>query len=395
GPGGVLRVCPLQAEIRSGDRVELLLAPAGARQVRLDLRGHGGNGQRPIAGRHGTRKVLRAAGMVAGQRRPGAEIDARRVRPLVPGGDARASLRTDRGARLRPEPLQGVAVGGSELVDRRDHDVAMLRVDPGSRGRRQGRASGRADQDLTGRLHASTCWRDLPSATHRADIGRWAKGPSRPFAPCSKSSHSEGETMITRLKFGVLLAAFAARPALAQQAEPAHPWSYEGAKGPAHWGDLKSEYAACKTGKHQSPIDIRNEKPADLPAIEFSYAPAPFRIVDNGHSVQITVDPGSSISAGGKRYDLVQFHFHHPSEERIHGKAYPMVAHLVHKDEVGKLAVVAVLLKSGHQNPFIEELWKNLPADVEQEHAPAGKTVDLSQLLPKNRGYYTFTGSLT
>ncbi|HYV66504.1 MAG TPA: carbonic anhydrase family protein, partial [Myxococcales bacterium] len=101
--------------------------------------------------------------------------------------------------------------------------------------------------------------------------------------------------MITRLKFGVLLAAFAARPALAQQAEPAHPWSYEGAKGPAHWGDLKSEYAACKTGKHQSPIDIRNEKPADLPAIEFSYAPAPFRIVDNGHSVQINVDPGSSI----------------------------------------------------------------------------------------------------
>jgi len=158
---------------------------------------------------------------------------------------------------------------------------------------------------------------------------------------------------------------------------------------------LKTEYATCKTGKHQSPIDIRGEKRADLPAIEFSYAPSPFKIVDNGHSVQINLDPGNSIAVGGRKYDLVQFHFHHPAEERVHGQAYPMVAHLVHKDADGKLAVVAVLFKAGHENAFIESLWKDLPADVEQEHALVGKTVDLSQLLPKNRGYYTFTGSLT
>jgi carbonic anhydrase len=202
--------------------------------------------------------------------------------------------------------------------------------------------------------------------------------------------------MVARLALSVfaVLPLLGSRSALAQ-AEARHPWSYEGAKGPAHWGELKSEYAVCKTGKHQSPIDIRNEKPADLPAIEFSYAPTPFRIIDNGHSVQVNVDPGNSISVGGKRYDLVQFHFHHPSEERIHGKSYPMVAHLVHKDADGKLAVVAVLLKSGHQNPFIEALWKDLPADEGQEHAPQGARVDLGQLLPANRGYYTFTGSLT
>jgi carbonic anhydrase len=185
------------------------------------------------------------------------------------------------------------------------------------------------------------------------------------------------------------------RLAIAQTAEAKHHWSYEGASGPKHWGDLKTEYATCKTGKHQSPIDIRNAKPADLPPIEFSYAPAAYRIIDNGHSVQVNVERGSFISVDGRRFYLVQFHFHHPSEERIQGRSFPMVAHLVHKDADEKLAVVAVLMKTGRENPFIEALWKNLPADVGQEHAPEGAKVDLSQLLPASRGYYTFTGSLT
>jgi carbonic anhydrase len=183
--------------------------------------------------------------------------------------------------------------------------------------------------------------------------------------------------------------------AAAQRAAAGHDWAYTGEHGPTHWGSLKPEYAVCKAGKHQSPIDIRNAKAADLPAIEFSYAPAPFRIIDNGHSIQINVDRGSFITVDGRRYDLVQFHFHHPSEERIQGHAYTMVAHLVHKDADEKLAVVAVLLKTGHPNPFIEALWKYLPADVGQEHPADGATVDLRQLLPADRGYYTFAGSLT
>ncbi len=77
--------------------------------------------------------------------------------------------------------------------------------------------------------------------------------------------------------------------------------------------------------------------------------------------------------------------------KKIQGHSFPMVAHLVHKDADEKLAVVAVLLKTGHENPFIETLWKNLPADVGQEHAPEGATVELTQLLPANRAYYTFT----
>jgi carbonic anhydrase len=172
-------------------------------------------------------------------------------------------------------------------------------------------------------------------------------------------------------------------------------WEYEGHAGPSHWSELNPDYAACGTGKHQSPIDIRGAKAKNLPALEFSYKASPLRIIDNGHAVQINLDPGSSISVGGHRWELVQFHFHHPSEERVGGKVFPMVAHLVHKDDAGKLAVVAVLFETGPDSPLIETLVRNLPADVGAEHKPDGVSIDLGQLLPKTAGYYTYTGSLT
>jgi carbonic anhydrase len=183
--------------------------------------------------------------------------------------------------------------------------------------------------------------------------------------------------------------------ARAQQAGGAHGWSYQGEHAPAHWGDLEPQYRSCKVGQLQSPIDIRGAKPAKLPAIEFAYGSSPLRIVDNGHTVQVTPVPGSYITMSGKRHDLLQVHFHHPAEEQVGGKGFPMVAHLVHKDAEGRLAVVAVLLEEGAANPFLEKVWKHLPAKEGREDAPAGVSVDLAGLLPAARGYYTFAGSLT
>lgn len=176
-----------------------------------------------------------------------------------------------------------------------------------------------------------------------------------------------------------------------------HPhWTYKGKTGPAVWGGLEKDYAACGTGKEQSPIDIRDQdaKSADLPAIEFDYKPSAAKIIDNGHSIQINLDPGSSIIVGDKTYGLVQFHFHKPSEEEINGKTSDMVAHLVHKDAEGKLAVVAVLLRKGASSPLIKTLWSQLPKEKEKETPVAGK-VDPAGLLPSDRAYYTFMGSLT
>jgi carbonic anhydrase len=146
--------------------------------------------------------------------------------------------------------------------------------------------------------------------------------------------------MIARIVYAVtVVLALCPLRAFAQHEDPAHAWTYKGDHGPAHWGELSADYSACKKGHHQSPIDIRSETPADLPAIDFSYVSSPLRIVDNGHTIEVIVAPGSFIKVGDKQYELQQFHFHHPAEERIHGHVFPLSAHLVHKDADGKLAV--------------------------------------------------------
>ena len=182
------------------------------------------------------------------------------------------------------------------------------------------------------------------------------------------------------------------------RAEGEHHWSYSGDTGPARWAALESDYSACKLGKLQSPIDLRDNvvKKGALPAIAFDYKPSALRIIDNGHTIQMNYAPGSFIAVQGKRYELVQFHFHKPSEEKINGKSADMVAHLVHKNADGNLAVVAVLLKTGQANKLVETLWKNLPPEKERETAVEGVQVNAADLLPaKKAGYYTFTGSLT
>jgi carbonic anhydrase len=173
-------------------------------------------------------------------------------------------------------------------------------------------------------------------------------------------------------------------------------WAYEGEGGPEKWGSLSTDYSTCAKGQRQSPIDIRDGIRVDLPTIKFDYQPSMFRIVDNGHTIQVAVG-GGSITLMGKTYELVQFHFHRPSEERINGQAYDMVAHLVHKSADGKLAVVAVLLEIGKPNPVIKTLWDYMPLERNDEVAPTDIAIDLNQLLPPapSRSYFTYMGSLT
>jgi carbonic anhydrase len=176
----------------------------------------------------------------------------------------------------------------------------------------------------------------------------------------------------------------------------AHPhWSYEGEAGPAHWAELDPAFEACAKGKFESPIDIEAAEPSDLPPLQFHYAASPLTIVDNGHTIMATFAPGSTLTVGGARYELLQIHFHHPSEEVVQGKTWPLVVHLVHKDARGRLAVVAVLLDQGRPNPVIETLWANLPAEKEKPATIANITIDAGALLPASHGYYTFAGSLT
>lgn len=179
------------------------------------------------------------------------------------------------------------------------------------------------------------------------------------------------------------------------QEHAGHHWGYEGSEGPDHWAQLDKSFSACQQGHHQSPIDIRTSKTADLPAIQFAYLPTPLHVVNNGHTIQANYAPGSFITVGDKRYQLIQFHFHHPSEERINGKGFAMVAHLVHKAADGALAVVAVLLEPGAANPMLASIWQHLPAHEGPEEKLDNLQIDVTGLLPQDRAYYTFTGSLT
>jgi carbonic anhydrase len=172
-------------------------------------------------------------------------------------------------------------------------------------------------------------------------------------------------------------------------------WSYTGENGPDSWGTLDSNYALCSVGRSQSPIDIKDARKADLPALKFDYKTVPMNIVDNGHSIEVNYPPGSTLKVGDNTYTLRQFHFHHPSEERVNGRAFDMVAHFVHANAEGRLAVVAVLLKTGDANALIDSVWKNIPKEKEKAVTVFGATLNATDLLPTDHAYYRFSGSLT
>jgi len=144
----------------------------------------------------------------------------------------------------------------------------------------------------------------------------------------------------------------------------------------------------------QSPIDIHGVKAKKLTPLAFHYKPAASEIVNNGHTVQVNLDNAGSVGLPSGDYKLVQFHFHTPSEEAFNGKHYPLVAHLVHKNAAGELAVVAVLFKQGKENAALKKVFAELPATVGEKH-PLSAELDLMATLPKHHTYYAYEGSLT
>jgi carbonic anhydrase len=176
-------------------------------------------------------------------------------------------------------------------------------------------------------------------------------------------------------------------------AEGAH-WSYEGATGPQHWGNLDAASKVCSAGSQQSPIDIRDATQARLPRLKIAWTNKVDTIVNNGHTIQLNVVPGSTLAVGKDSYTLLQFHFHHPSEHTIAGKASPMEVHFVHRNAAGALAVVGVMMVAGQSNPAFSQVVKAMPGhEGEPVKLPAGVNPNL--LLPPSHRYYRYAGSLT
>ena len=189
--------------------------------------------------------------------------------------------------------------------------------------------------------------------------------------------------LLLALSFSFITVAFAE--------DKPHHWNYEEVN---HWGDV-AEFATCKVGKEQSPINIvtKSVKKSELAPLDIHYVASKAEIVNNGHTIQLNLSAAGFANLKSKQYKLVQFHFHTPSEEKIDGKNYPLVAHLVHKDDVGNLGVIALLIKEGKENAALKSVFANLPKA--EGKSDLADNINVSDFLPKSLTYYGFNGSLT
>ena len=169
-------------------------------------------------------------------------------------------------------------------------------------------------------------------------------------------------------------------------------WGYEGDKGPEHWGDA---FPVCGKGKKQSPLNIIGPFEKSKETLSVDYNEGPLKMLNNGHTIQVNIEPGSSLTIGKESFELLQFHFHRPSEEQVDGKNASMVAHFVHKSKEGKLAVIGVMLNEGKDSAAVKTLWANLPPKEGEEFLPAKVTFNPASMLPKDMGFYNYEGSLT
>lgn len=172
-------------------------------------------------------------------------------------------------------------------------------------------------------------------------------------------------------------------------------WSYTGNTDASHWGDISVDFIACKFGREQSPVDIKTQNTVRVKfdPIIVNYIPGPVEVFNNGHTIQVNLQEGSSITVGGKKFKLLQVHFHAPSEEKINGKNFPLGVHFVHKNAQGEFAVFGVFVKEGKENAILKSIFDNMPLVI------GGKVkienFAINRILPDSWGYYHLVGSLT
>lgn len=182
--------------------------------------------------------------------------------------------------------------------------------------------------------------------------------------------------------------------AAAPHAEHHAHWSYDGTEGPDHWADMESKFSTCSNGKSQSPINITDSVHADLKPLKFNYQASGDTLLNNGHTLQVNFADGSSMDLNGHNYSLKQFHAHAPSENQINGKTFPMEVHFVHADANGNLAVIGVMFEEGAANPGLAKAWKAMPEQAGEKVALQENVLG-TDIMPSDKSYYRFSGSLT
>jgi carbonic anhydrase len=172
-------------------------------------------------------------------------------------------------------------------------------------------------------------------------------------------------------------------------------WGYDGEQGPKHWGELSPEFAPCGKGRQQSPVDIPAGTGTNLPDIKFRYQPTALNIVNNGHNIMVHVDKGSFIEVEGKKYHLIQFYYHAPSEHTLGSRPYEMEGHFKHQSDDGDIALVGIFLTKGEENAAYTTMWKHMPTQEGPVKTIEDVMVNPIDLIPTVRTYYEYDGSTT
>ena len=173
----------------------------------------------------------------------------------------------------------------------------------------------------------------------------------------------------------------------------AQSFGYFGDNGPAHWGDLSASWKTCSSGKTQSPVRFEY-RPRLSPRLAIRYGNTTGEIFNNGHTIEVETEGHNTLMLGGVAYELVQFHFHTPSEHRLKGRGFDLELHLVHKSATGALAVIGVFLKRGASSGSLTPIFKNLPNDINVKH-PLERPFNPARFLPTTQIHYRYAGSLT
>ncbi len=179
----------------------------------------------------------------------------------------------------------------------------------------------------------------------------------------------------------------------AHHAEHPH-WGYNGAGAPDHWGDIDPKFRMCKLGVNQSPVDLNRFIDAKLPKLKIYYAGIAFDVINNGHTIKVNTQGRNEVIVDGKKFSLVQFHFHTPSENKINSKQFPMEAHFVHKSDDGEYLVIALMFEKGEENKALQKMLNDVSAKV-GESKKLHEMFNPGELFPRKLDYYRFEGSFT
>ena len=174
-------------------------------------------------------------------------------------------------------------------------------------------------------------------------------------------------------------------------------WSYQGDTGSSFWGELDPEFATCKIGQAQSPINLESSVGSNIGNLELNYQDTPLTIINNRRTIRVDYQPGSSLTLDSQIYELLQFHFHTPSEHLVSGQAFAMEAHFVHQSKAtGELVVLAVLMSEGEMNQALDTVWQKIPFQSDRSQEASDIFINALNLLPENSDrYYRYQGSLT